>query len=193
VIELDELLLKLKKQIETSEAFQDYKDQLKLDFTIEGLRTEMIDDEDRPMFDVGSPTLKGYAELMLKTLGATIAQVPNRVSIAGHTDGRTYSAGRLEYSNWELSADRTNAARRALAQSLPKDVEFGWLAWPTLYPKTRLTVIVRPTGESVLLCSMRRLSASLDCVKTSQKSQKRQPRSMVIRPMRRPPQLNERF
>jgi len=77
------------------------------------------------MFDVGSPTLKGYAELMLKTLGATIAQVPNRVSIAGHTDGRTYSAGRLEYSNWELSADRANAARRALAQSLPKDVKFG--------------------------------------------------------------------
>ena len=77
------------------------------------------------MFDVGSPTLKGYAELMLKTLGATIAQVPNRVSVAGHTDARTYSAGRREYSNWELSADRANAARRALAQSLPEDVKFG--------------------------------------------------------------------
>ena len=77
------------------------------------------------MFDVGSPTLKGYAELMLNTLGATIAQVPNRVSVAGHTDARTYSAGRREYSNWELSADRANAARRALAQSLPKDVKFG--------------------------------------------------------------------
>ena len=78
VIELDELLLKLKEQIETSEAFKDYKDQLMLDITIEGLRIEMIDDEDRPMFDVGSPTLKGYAELMLKTLGATIAEVPNQ-------------------------------------------------------------------------------------------------------------------
>ena len=125
VIELDELLIKLKEQIETSEAFKDYKDQLMLDITIEGLRIEMIDDEDRPMFDVGSPTLKGYAELMLKTLGATIAQVPNRVSVAGHTDARTYSSGRREYSNWELSADRANAARRALAQSLPEDVKFG--------------------------------------------------------------------
>ena len=62
---------------------------------------------------------------MLNTLGATIAQVPNRVSVAGHTDARTYSAGRREYSNWELSADRANAARRALAQSLPEDVKFG--------------------------------------------------------------------
>ena len=125
VIELDELLLKLKEQIETSEAFKDYKDQLMLDITIEGLRIQMIDDEDQPMFDVGSPTLKGYAELMLNTLGATIAEVPNRVSVAGHTDARTYSSGRREYSNWELSADRANAARRALAQSLPEDVKFG--------------------------------------------------------------------
>ena len=125
VIELDELLIKLKEQIETSEAFKDYKDQLMLDITIEGLRIQMIDDEDQPMFDVGSPTLKGYAELMLNTLGATIAEVPNRVSVAGHTDARTYSAGRREYSNWELSADRANAARRALAQSLPEDVKFG--------------------------------------------------------------------
>ena len=139
VIELDELLLQLKEQIETSEAFKDYKDQLMLDITIEGLRIEMIDDDDRPMFDVGSPILKSYAERMLSTLGATIAQVPNRVSVAGHTDARTYSAGRREYSNWELSADRANAARRALAQTLPREVRFGrvvGLADSVLYDKT---------------------------------------------------------
>ena len=122
---LDELLLELKEQIETSEAFKDYQDQLQLEITVEGLRIQMMDDEERPMFDVGSPKLRSYAETMLKTIGATVAQVPNRVSIAGHTDARSYSAGRTDYSNWELSADRANSARRALAQSLPRDVKFG--------------------------------------------------------------------
>ena len=124
-IPLDDLLLQLKEQIETSEAFKDYKDQLQLDITIEGLRIQMMDDEARPMFDLGSPKLKSYAEEMLRTIGATVAQVPNRVSVAGHTDSRTYSAGRTEYSNWELSADRANAARRALAQRMARDVKFG--------------------------------------------------------------------
>ena len=124
-IPLDELLLQLKEQIETSEAFQDYKEQLQLDITIEGLRIQMMDDEARPMFDVGSARLKSYAAEMLRTIGATVAQVPNRVSVAGHTDSRTYSTGRTEYSNWELSADRANAARRALASRMARDVKFG--------------------------------------------------------------------
>ncbi len=122
---LDELLLKLKEQIETSEAFKDYQDQLQLEITVEGLRIQMMDDEERPMFDVGSPKLRSYADEMLQTMGKTIATVPNRVSIAGHTDARTYRSGRTDYSNWELSADRANAARRAMAQSLPVDVKFG--------------------------------------------------------------------
>lgn len=124
-VPLDVLLMKLKEQIETSEAFKDYRDQLQLDITIEGLRIQMMDDEARPMFDLGSPQLKNYAEKMLRTIGATVAQVPNRVSVAGHTDSRTYSSGRTEYSNWELSADRANAARRALAQRMPREVKFG--------------------------------------------------------------------
>jgi chemotaxis protein MotB len=124
-IPLDELLLQLKEQIETSEAFQDYQDQLQLDITIEGLRIQMMDDEARPMFDVGSARLKSYAAEMLRTIGATVAKVPNRVSVAGHTDARTYSTGRTEYSNWELSADRANAARRALAARMASDVKFG--------------------------------------------------------------------
>jgi len=124
-IPLDELLLQLKEQIETSEAFKDYQDQLQLDITIEGLRIQMMDDEARPMFDVGSARLKSYAAEMLRTIGATVAKVPNRVSVAGHTDARTYSTGRTEYSNWELSADRANAARRALAARMASDVKFG--------------------------------------------------------------------
>ena len=124
-IPLDELLLQLKEQIETSEAFKDYQDQLQLDITIEGLRIQMMDDEARPMFDVGSARLKSYAAEMLRTIGATVAKVPNRVSVAGHTDARTYSTGRTEYSNWELSADRANAARRALAARMASDVRFG--------------------------------------------------------------------
>jgi len=124
-IPLDELLLMLKEQIETSEAFKDSREQLMLDITFEGLRIQLIDDEERPMFDLGRANLKPYAVEMLKALGSTIAVVPNRVSVAGHTDSKMFSAGRVGYSNWELSSDRANAARRALASTMPRDAQFG--------------------------------------------------------------------
>ena len=124
-IPLDELLLMLKEQIETSEAFKDSREQLMLDITFEGLRIQMIDDEERPMFDLGRAVLKPYAVEMLQALGSTIAIVPNRVSVAGHTDSKMFSAGRVGYSNWELSSDRANAARRALASTMRAEAQFG--------------------------------------------------------------------
>jgi chemotaxis protein MotB len=111
---LDELLKDLKELIETSPSLQDFKDQLLIDITSEGLRIQIVDKENRPMFDLGGTELKWYTRTILRELGKTINEVPNRISIAGHTDAMPYATTRRDYSNWELSADRANAARREL-------------------------------------------------------------------------------
>ncbi|WP_236672587.1 OmpA family protein, partial [Stenotrophomonas maltophilia] len=79
----------------------------------EGLRIQIVDKQNRPMFDLGSATLKPYTQQILHELAEYLNHVPNRISLTGHTDITAYSAAR-GYGNWELSADRANAARRAL-------------------------------------------------------------------------------
>ncbi|MDF2817214.1 MAG: flagellar motor protein MotB [Stenotrophomonas rhizophila] len=97
----------------TSQALEPFKDQLLLDLTPEGLRIQIVDKQNRPMFDMGSAALKTYTRDILRELSQFINHVPNRISITGHTDITAYNAAH-GYSNWELSADRANAARRAL-------------------------------------------------------------------------------
>jgi chemotaxis protein MotB len=110
---LESLMEELRKAIDNSQALKPFKDQLLLDITPEGLRIQIVDEQNRPMFDVGSARLKDYTENILKVLAGYLNTVPNRVSLSGHTDIRPYPGGG-NYSNWELSADRANAARRAL-------------------------------------------------------------------------------
>jgi chemotaxis protein MotB len=110
---LESLLEELRKAIDKSQALRPFKDQLLLDITPEGLRIQIVDEQNRPMFDVGSAKLKDYTTIILKTLAGYLNTVPNRISMTGHTDIRPYPGGG-NYTNWELSADRANAARRAL-------------------------------------------------------------------------------
>ncbi|MDX5298506.1 MAG: flagellar motor protein MotB [Gammaproteobacteria bacterium] len=110
---MQELLQELQKQIDQSPTLREFKDQLLLDITDEGLRIQIVDRSRRPMFDSGRSELKYYSEDLLFELAKPLARVPNRISITGHTDA-TPLAGRAGYSNWELSAERANAARRAL-------------------------------------------------------------------------------
>ncbi|MGQ9830661.1 MAG: flagellar motor protein MotB [Thermochromatium sp.] len=102
----------LERKLEQSETLAPYKNQLLIDIISEGLRIQIVDEENRPMFDLGSAKLKDYTLAILRELGALINQVPNRISITGHTDARPLVG--LAYSNWELSTERANAARRAL-------------------------------------------------------------------------------
>lgn len=119
--ELEELKRQLEAAIERSQALQPFKDQLLLDITPEGLRIQVVDEQNRPMFDSGSSTLKPYTRDILRELAPYIASVDNRISLSGHTDTSPYSNPN-GYSNWELSADRANAARRELVRSgLPED------------------------------------------------------------------------
>jgi chemotaxis protein MotB len=110
-----ELMENIQQQIDESDKLKEFKDQLLLDITDEGLRIQIVDKSKRPMFDSGKSELKFYSEAILFELASTIGKVPNKLSVTGHTDAQPFTIGD-EYSNWELSADRANAARRALVE-----------------------------------------------------------------------------
>jgi len=110
---LSELKDKMEKAIASEAVFKDLKDQLLIDVVESGLRIHIIDKDKRPSFDSGSANPKAYTEEALRALAAIIQTVPNRVSVTGHTDAKPFADSDY-YSNWELSADRANSARRAL-------------------------------------------------------------------------------
>lgn len=119
--ELDLLLQELQNKIETEPVLQRFREQILMEFTMEGLRIQIVDAENRPMFASGSPDLQPYFEDILLALSDTIAKSPKKISISGHTDAMPF-IGRPDYGNWELSAQRANAARRTLeVAGYPKD------------------------------------------------------------------------
>jgi len=113
-VRLENLKAALEKAIASNPKMTQFKKQLKVDITSEGLRIQIIDDKNRPMFDSGGAVMKPYTRDILREIGKTLNQVPNRISLSGHTDAVAYSGGERGYSNWELSADRANASRREL-------------------------------------------------------------------------------
>ncbi len=110
---LELVLQELQNKVEQSPELQKFKDQILFEITQDGLRIQIVDAENRPMFDLGSARLKPYFEDILLAMADTIKTVPNKISVSGHTDAKPY-AGSGEFGNWELSANRANAARRAL-------------------------------------------------------------------------------
>jgi chemotaxis protein MotB len=111
---LEELRRLLEEAISKSAAMAPFKDQLLIDITSEGLRIQIVDAQNRPMFDLGSPELKDYTREILVELGRFFNEVDNRIAISGHTDTTPYAGYNGVMSNWELSTQRANAARRAL-------------------------------------------------------------------------------
>jgi chemotaxis protein MotB len=98
------------------------KSQIRLDMTADGLRIQIVDENQRPMFASGSAMVQPYMRELLREIGAVLAEVPNRLTLEGHTDAAPFAGGALGYGNWELSADRANASRRELtAGGLPED------------------------------------------------------------------------
>lgn len=110
---MEQLFQELKERIEQNETLQEFKDQLLIDIADEGLRIQIVDRSGRPMFDSGRAELKYYSQDILFELAKTLGSVNNKLSLTGHTDATPFS-GRPGYTNWELSADRANTARRAL-------------------------------------------------------------------------------
>jgi len=111
--QLEEIKEQIEDAIEKTPELMEHKDQIIIDVVSEGLRIQIVDKKNRPMFDIGSAALKPYARRILQEMAPILDQVSNRLSISGHTDARGYQRSD-GYSNWELSADRANASRRAL-------------------------------------------------------------------------------
>jgi chemotaxis protein MotB len=116
-VEADKLKLlkgRLEAEIDANPTLKQFKRQLLLDITSEGLRIQIVDEQNRPMFNLAGAELQPYTKVILREIGKVLNDVQNRVSLSGHTDATPYANGGRGYSNWELSADRANASRREL-------------------------------------------------------------------------------
>ena len=111
---LETLKAGLEALIDASPNLRQFKNQLLLDLTSEGLRIQIVDEKNRPMFDSASSELKPYTREILHEIGHELNKVENPISLAGHTDAAPYAGGDLGFGNWELSTNRANASRREL-------------------------------------------------------------------------------
>ena len=111
---LESLKGELEALIEAAPALKQFKNQLLLDLTTEGLRIQIVDEKNRPMFDSASSELKPYTRDILREIGRALNKVENRISLSGHTDATPYAGGDKGFGNWELSTNRANASRREL-------------------------------------------------------------------------------
>jgi chemotaxis protein MotB len=119
---LEQLKAKVEEALATSQKLAAMRSQIRLDMTPDGLRIQIFDAQNRPMFDSGSAVVKPYMRELLQHIGEKLADVPNRIKLEGHTDAQPFISGDRGYSNWELSSDRGNASRRELvAGGLPED------------------------------------------------------------------------
>jgi chemotaxis protein MotB len=140
------------KQIPT---FKDMQNQIKMTITAEGLRIDLLETKKGMFFETGNPTPTMAGAELLKVLATELAKLPNKIVIEGHTDSTPY--GRADYSNWELSADRANAARRILNVSGLDDSRISQVRGfadqrlllkndPTNPSNRRISIIVRNQG-----------------------------------------------
>ena len=111
---LEGLKKRFEDAIDKDPKLAQFKNQIKLEITPEGLQITVVDEQNRAMFDTGSAQLKDYTRDIMHAIGGLLNGVDNAISLAGHTDSKAYAGGERGYSNWELSADRANASRREL-------------------------------------------------------------------------------
>jgi len=111
-----ELKEQLQKSIRSITDLEKLRENIEMTVTAEGLRIELLESEKGTFFNSGSAKLNESGQEMLVLLAKELGQAPNHLSIEGHTDAKPYG-GKSNYSNWELSADRANAARRLMSQS----------------------------------------------------------------------------
>jgi chemotaxis protein MotB len=111
---IKELKSKIEAVINASTTLQEFKEQLLIDITTEGLRIQIVDAQNRPMFALAKAELQPYMRDILQEIGVILNEVNLKIGLSGHTDSTPFLSGDKGYSNWELSADRANASRREL-------------------------------------------------------------------------------
>ncbi|MGO4742346.1 flagellar motor protein MotB [Serratia quinivorans] len=113
-LRLNKLREKLDELIESDPRLKALRPHLLINMMDEGLRIQIIDSQNRPMFKTGSAQVESYMRDILRAIAPILNDLPNKISLSGHTDDIPYASGERGYSNWELSADRANASRREL-------------------------------------------------------------------------------
>jgi len=113
----EEMKEQIKKELSKNKVFTDIENKIKFEIVNEGLRIEMLETEDNFFFDIGSSRLNIKAIEVLKKIAKQISSLPNLIVVEGHTDARPFAAGNESYTNYELSADRANSARRVLIEN----------------------------------------------------------------------------
>jgi chemotaxis protein MotB len=114
--QFDDVKQKIEQQIQQDPGLADLKNNIDIQQTPEGLLIQLLDKEKVSMFPTGSASMNERSRQLLSLVAHVVAPLDNKLSISGHTDATPYR-GRADYSNWELSTDRANAARRALVNS----------------------------------------------------------------------------
>jgi chemotaxis protein MotB len=104
----------LAQELSQSPEFEGFMKQIKIEIVQEGLRIEIVESADDAFFEIGTARIKPSMDRLLGTIASRLKQLPNKVIVEGHTDSRPYAGSSLNYTNFELSADRANSARRAL-------------------------------------------------------------------------------
>ncbi|MCS6945936.1 MAG: flagellar motor protein MotB [Sutterellaceae bacterium] len=111
---MEALKAKVEAALFANPKLAELRKQIRIEITPDGLRIQIVDDFERPMFALGSAQVQPYMRDLLREIGAVLNQVDNKIALSGHTDAAPYASGERGYSNWELSADRANASRREL-------------------------------------------------------------------------------
>jgi chemotaxis protein MotB len=114
--DMPKLKEELQKAIRHIDNFEKLKDQIEMTVTAEGLRIELLESEPGTFFESGSPVPSANGRELLIALAGELGKLPNKISLEGHTDAKPFVGG-TTYGNWELSADRANAARRLMQQN----------------------------------------------------------------------------
>jgi chemotaxis protein MotB len=108
--------LEIQKALRNLENFKDIEDQIFVELGPEGLRIQLQEAGDSTFFGLGSPAMSGRGKAAISAIGNVVSSMPYELTVEGHTDSQQFRAG-SGYGNWELSADRANAARRLLESS----------------------------------------------------------------------------
>src|SRR5579863_1918590 len=111
--DMPKLKEEIERRIHQMNNFDKLKNQIEMTVTPEGLRIELLEAETGTFFDLGSSGPNGNGRELLSLLAQELGKLPNQISVEGHTDAKPF-AGHKGYSNWELSTDRANAARRLM-------------------------------------------------------------------------------
>ncbi len=101
-------------KLNESPEFQTMMDQIKIEIVPEGLRIELMESENEAFFEISTANLKAQPRMIIEKIGGELSKLSNKLIVEGHTDATKFSGGALGYTNYELSADRANSARRSL-------------------------------------------------------------------------------